>query len=249
MDTFTLIVPYYRQPKMLEYQIREWNLYPENIQIIVVDDGSPRQDRALNVVTEHATDDLLKQLSLYEITVDVPWNRGCARNLGAQQAQTEFIMHVDTDHVLRAHQAEELLCFAPSPDQWYRFQRFRCGTADDTRKKDKLPNSCPYGLIHPHIDSYLISKQLYWKVGGYDEDYSGCLGGGTVFLKQLTKLVKPSLIECPYLEVVTRSVVNDSSISTLDRSHAEFRRRQNDKVARSDTTPKNPIRCPWEQVL
>lgn len=250
MDKFTLIIPYYRQPTMLAYQLQALECYPPGFQFIVVDDGSPEQ--AIDVIQqENVSDELLKRLRLYRITKDVPWNRGMARNLGAKEATTDWIIHVDIDHVLIGGNADKLLYTSElEAGNWYRFPRHRHGTADDTRKKDKIPNDKVYGEIHPHIDSYVIERSLYWGVGGYDEDYSGCLGGGTVFLRQLSALVKPKLLPADvYLTVVTRSIVQDSSISTLDRSHTEFRRRQMDKTRRGDVTPKNPLRQPWERVL
>ena len=36
---FTLIVPYYRNARMLEEQVRVWEQYPEGVSIILVDDG------------------------------------------------------------------------------------------------------------------------------------------------------------------------------------------------------------------
>jgi hypothetical protein len=82
VGAFTLIVPYYRNPVMLREQIKAWEDYPDAVSIILVDDGSP--EPALEVVREHAPAALLPRLTLYRIDVDIPWNRGGARNLGAK---------------------------------------------------------------------------------------------------------------------------------------------------------------------
>lgn len=247
MDKFTLICPYYRQAGMLEYQVAEWNHYPPEVDVIVVDDCSP--EPAEDVIRRYASPRLLEHLQLYRIGVDIPWNRACARNLGCQQSETDWLLLLDTDHVLRADQARLMLESTVKSRCWYRFERYRRGEADDTRNKDAIPRDCPYGRIHPHIDAIFLERALYWEIGGADEDYSGCLGGGTVFLRALSKVATPQILDGPYLEVVTRSVVADSSISTLSRSHTEFRRRQLDKKTRGDIRPQNPVRCPWTRLL
>jgi glycosyltransferase involved in cell wall biosynthesis len=243
VKAFTLIVPFYRNGAMLREQVRLWEAYPENVQIIVVDDGSPEPAKP---IIDQASGWLKSRLSLYRIEVDIPWNRGGARNLGAKEAQTDWIVHVDIDHVLTGECARRLLAFEPNPKHWYRFERYRNGRADETRQKDAIPPEMTYGKIKPHIDSYLCTREMYWKAGGYDEDYSGILGGGSPFLKQLEKqgapLMAPSDV---HLVVYTRSVVSDASDNTLSRdrtAYAEIKRR---KERAGKTKPSNPIRFPW----
>lgn len=247
MPDFTLIVPFYRQTGMLAQQVTEWNRYPPGIQFIIVDDGSP--EPAKGVVLKYAEPETLERLRLYRICEDIPWNRSTARNLGARMAGTDWIVHVDTDHVLPWQPATRLLNMTPEPGNWYRFPRWRIGRADDTRKKDKIPDQAQCGQIHPHIDSHLMQRDLYWSVGGYDTRYAGCLGGGTVFLRALQQKMKPRLLpDDIWLEVYTRSVIPDSSISTLDRSHTEFRRRQK-LIAAGKIPPRDPVPYAWERIL
>jgi glycosyltransferase involved in cell wall biosynthesis len=205
---------------MLREQLQIWENYPPGISMIVVDDGSPQP--ALDVIQTYASPSLCDRLTLYRITIDIPWNSG-ARNLGARQAATDWIMQIDLDHVLPSPAAPALLNFEADPKHWYRFERYRNGAADETRQKDKLPREATYGKIHPHMDSYLCTRELYWKARGYDERYSGCLGGGTPFLKELAKVggeakMAPSAV-C--LEVYTRNVIADASVRTLSRDRTE----------------------------
>lgn len=231
---------------MLAEQVKVWNTYPEAIRLVVVDDGSP--EPAEPIIREHATPELLSRLALYRIGVDIPWNRGGARNLGTLQAETEWIVHVDIDHVLPLESARALLAFEPEPSQWYRFPRFRKGRADETRNKDAIPRDQAFGAIKPHVDSYLCTKALYWKAGGYNEDFSGCLGGGTPFLAELTKLSAPRLLpDDVALHVYTRDTVADASDHTLSRDTSEFARRK--KAMGGKFRGHDPIRFPWERVL
>jgi hypothetical protein len=134
MAGFTLIVPYYRNTGMLREQIEYWEAYPEAVALVLVDDGSP--EAASEIVRQHASAALQRRIDLYRIQVDIPWNRGGARNLGTQQARTDWVVHVDIDHVLSAESAGRLLEFQADPRRWYRFERYRFGRADETRRKD-----------------------------------------------------------------------------------------------------------------
>jgi hypothetical protein len=191
-----------------------------------VDDGSP--EAASEIVRQSASAALQRRIDLYRIQVDIPWNRGGARNLGTYQAQTDWVVHVDIDHVLSADSAKRLLEFQADPHRWYRFERYRNGRADETRRKDKIPDEVAYGKIHPHIDSYLCTRDLYWAAGGYNEDFSGCLGGGSPFLAELERASGRPLMAPPdaTLSVYTRDVVPDASDHTLSRDRAEFSRRK-----------------------
>lgn len=248
MPSLTLIVPYYRNVQMLKHQLCTWANYPEQIEIVLVDDGSP--EPALPIVNKYANGGVRDRLRVYRITKDIPWNRGGARNLGSKQAETPWIMHIDIDHVLPPECAPDLVKFAPNPRHWYRFNRFRRGTADETRKKDAIDPKVTYGPIKPHCDSYLCTQKMYWDVGGYDEDYSGCLGGGSPFLKQLEELAKVETAPPPIqLEVYTRSVVKDASDFSLSRDTSEYSRRRKVKEAQRNTKAKNPLRFEWVREL
>lgn len=246
LENLTLIVPYYRNPLMLERQILEWNIYPDGINLIVVDDGSPEPARP--IVEATAAPQSLQRIQLYRILEDKPWNRGGARNLGAMVATTDWIMHVDIDHLLPAKQAEMLFTEELSRKEWYRFERYRRGRADATRQKDQLRPETEYGPIHPHIDSYLCTHELYWRVGGYDEDYSGCLGGGTPFVRMLEKY-QPVKVLPVHLEVFTRSEIPDASDLHLSRAKEEYTRRKRAKEAAGNTKPQNPLRFKWQREL
>lgn len=229
---------------MLEEQLATWEGYPEGVQIILVDDGSPEEARA--IVDLHASEGLRKRMRLFRILVDIPWNRGGARNLGTKEAKTDFVVHVDIDHVLPVACANRLLEFKPDEKRWYRFERFRNGKADETRRKDKIPEDLAFGKIHPHIDSYLCARDLYWKAGGYNEDFSGCLGGGSPFLAELERIGgAPLIVPDAHLVVYTRSVVPDASDNTLSRDRLEFAKRK--ATMGGKFKGKNPIRFPWTE--
>jgi hypothetical protein len=248
LEAVTLIIPYYRNVGMLEKQLQTLNVYGSGMRVIVVDDGSP--EPALPIIQAQASRRLLEQLQLYRIGVDIPWNREGARNLGAHVATTEWIVQIDIDHVLPVQSADLLLDFAAAPGTWYRFPRWRVGRADETRRKDQIPDQCLFGQIHAHVDSYLIERALYWQVGGYDEDFAGCLGGGSDFLRRLEraaplKMLPPDI----QLHVHTRSVVKDASDWSLSRDTSEGKRRAREKRARRADRPQTHMRFAWSRQL
>lgn len=243
----TVIVPYYRAPNMLRQHLNTWSAYSPEVlglmRLFIVDDGSP--EPAEEVIRKSGT---ALPLALFRIKKDIPWNRGGARNLGSMQAQTPWLLHVDIDHILPAAQASTLINTNLSDRNWYRFERFRVGEADDTRKKDQVDPQARFVQIKPHGDSYLCRKDQYWRVGGYDEDYSGCLGGGSPFLEQMEKAAPVKVLPIA-LHVHTRFSCPDASVSTLSRSTAEYTRRKAEKRFMRNTKARNPLRFEWEQVI
>lgn len=241
MNDITLIVPYYRNPRMLVRQIQEWAKYPPGLKIILVDDCSP--EPAMKFVHKEVS------VTVLRINTDIKWNRNGARNLGAHVADSKWIMQVDMDHLLPARCAYELIKQPLDPLNLYRFTRYRRGAADETRLKDKLPRDAVWGEVKPHGDSYLVERCAYWKVGGYDEDYSGHLGGGSPFLAQLETVRRPWVLPRDiFLEVFTRSECADASDNTLSRdtSHYSALRRSKERYDRTKSV--NPLRFEWERV-
>ena len=245
----TLILPYYRQPGMLRYQLRVLNHVSAALEVIIVDDGSP--ESALSVIAQYASPALRAHLRLYRILVDQPWNREECRNLGAQEAATLWIVQVDLDHLLPVGSVDALLAYQPQVGHWYRFPRYRMGKADETRQKDRLPRSCQFGAIHPHVDSYLVERDVYWQAGGYDEAFSGMLGGGGEFLVRLERTAgSPLLLPEPIcLHVVTRHIIEDASDQYCDRDTEPGKLVWRAKQAQGLPKPVQWLLLPWERVL
>lgn len=252
LDSFTLVIPYYRNPGMLKVQLAAVARYDERIKVLIVDDGSPEPAEQVIRSAGYLWQTFGGRLEVYRILEDIPWNRGGARNLGATVCATDWLMHMDIDHVLPITCASRLLELdSLKPTYWYRFPRYRVGIADETRKKDLIPRDATFGAIKPHIDSYLCTKSVFWLAGGYDEDYSGCLGGGSPFLQQLERTAPVGLMPADvHLHVYTRSACADASDNTLSRDTSEYSRRRKAKEAtKNGTRAKNPLRFKWERVL
>lgn len=243
MTALTIVVPYYRQPAMLSRQLLEWGAYPaeirDQIRIIVIDDGSPAPDEAAPIVDRYSV-----HLALYRVLTDIPWNQHGARNLGAHVAADGWLLMIDLDHVLLAQSAAQVLELLPGLDAkgWYRFnrRRTRWNEAGELETFD----------IKPHINSFLVKRDVYWRAGGYDEDYCGCLCGDTQFHGALDEVGSRQHLDV-YLDVYGASIVPDAATPYLPRDRAqkeECARRIRDKRSRGDTVAKNPLRFGWERL-
>ena len=178
MPAFTLVVPFYRNCAMLARQLEEFEAYPPGVSLIVVDDGSPEPARD---ILQAASEQLRRRLHLYRITKDIPWNREGARNLGAAKTCTDWLVHVDIDHILPAAACTHLLELTVQPEFWYRFKRWRNGRADETRQKDAIPRDVEFGEIKPHIDSYLMARDMFGASADTTKISPACSAAGLNF--------------------------------------------------------------------
>lgn len=243
LDEVTLILPYYRNPMMLRRQMQEWAGYPRNLRLVVVDDGSP--EPALPIIQPFLGDSVSSprdNLELYRIGVDIPWNRGGARNLGAHVCRTDWLIQTDIDHILPLESFAALLRAPLDNRRVYRFPRFRVGRADETRKKDAIPADATFGPVKPHVDSYLIHKEAWHELGGYNEAYSGHIGGGNEFLRRLARshLVAELPAGCA-LHVYTRDACPDANDIHLSRDPGPNRYRAGLRRVY--------LKFPWERQL
>lgn len=255
---FTLVLPFYRQEQMLRKQFASWCEWKretkERFNFIIVDDASPEPAEPI-YVEFRVHSETMPRGELYRIDKDIPWNRSMARNLGTKMAATDWVIHVDTDHVIEYDSAEALVKkfeHATPTNQWYRFERRRIGAADETRKKDAVADDASWVKIHPHIDSYLCTKTAYKRAGGYNELFGGVLGGGSPFLKEMEKVNGAPAVLPIELHVHTRHSIPDSSERTLPRDPAAFKKRKQEIMASRGTlkySEKEWLRLPWHRVF
>lgn len=234
---------------MLARQLREWAEYPEHVRrhfrFVVVDDGSPTHPA-----------ECPPWVHLYRIDTDIPWNQHGARNLAAQESPDPWLLMLDIDHVLTAENAARLIEHDDvQSHEWYRFPRERIGAADDTRTKDLSLRGIDPTLsrvpVNPHCNSFLVSREAYWRAGGYNEDFCGTYGGDTEFLRELRHAAgDPVELSDVWLQVHTRDSVSDANIAGLNRDPAPFRARLA-WAKRANMVKGHPPYCrfPWRRIL
>lgn len=156
-----LVYPYYENPQFLASQIDGWQQFPdalrESLSAIIVDDGSPTAP-AISVLARVAPWPF--PLRLFRIEQDVRWNWLAARNRGAHEAHAGWLLLTDMDHVLPVATAEALVYGVHDPGVVYAFSRRESSGA----------------ALLPHPNSWFMTRELFWRIGGYDEALSGHYG-------------------------------------------------------------------------
>lgn len=242
LDRLTIATCYYRQPAMLAEQIRTIETYPgeiaQRLKLIVVDDGSPEPARI------PAT--LACEVELYRILEDKPWNHVGARNLCLHVAPEGWVMMVDIDHTVPSESMEALFRRELHERMYYL-----------PGKRVKAPNDEPH---HPHPDSRVITRAMYWAVGGSNEDLSGIYGAGNEFVARLRRLRfgAGQIMQDVALRVWNLGGEDIGGIpgagAPLPRKGGEFHWKGK-PVLRAKmqqaylAPPKDPLRFPWTRVL
>jgi len=252
MTPLSVVMPYYRNPRMLARHYRIWSqewpaALKDQVEIVIVDDGSP--EPALDVERP----DGLPALSIYRILEDRPWHQHAARNLGAHVAAHPFLLMTDHDHVIPADTLAEVLA-AKDRGRVFTFGRvdaplepWRSDHAS-TMERTKRAN----GSLKPHVNSFAIARKLYWEIGGYDEDYCGVYGTDGVFRKRLYKAAPEChLVHAPLIRV-SRDVIPDASTRDVARKEGRDlgtkQRIADEKRARGAARKITVLNFPWEQV-
>lgn len=152
----TLIYPFYENPGFLARQIDGWRAWPaelrQHVSAIIVDDGSP------DPATLPA--DLPFPIQLFRIDVDVRWNWLAARNIGFHHAPEGWCLVTDIDHVIPESTLGSVVYGSLDSGVIYGFSRSEHNGV----------------ALAPHPNSWLLTRRMFWTVGGYDEALSGHYG-------------------------------------------------------------------------
>jgi hypothetical protein len=239
MATLTIAMPYYNNPGMLSRHYRNWLAWPGKyrnaLKIIIVDDGSP--EPAANVPRPYG----LPEIEIYRVTEDRPWHQHAARNLAMSVAEG-WVLLTDMDHMLT--DPAPLFKALPTLDEGasYTLDRVEADTGEPTLGKDGKPK--------PHPNTFLLTRALYWRIGGYDEDYCGIYGTDKLFRDRREKL-PTGHIKAP-LTRYWRDLVPDASTQgprKEGRKPGEKQRVLADKIARGEADKIVTLDFPWERVV
>jgi len=203
----SIVFPYYDNPEMLRFQLGHFGNYSQEAldacEIVIVDDCSPVFP-ARDVI--RGCD--LPNIRLFRLGVDLPWNQDAARNIGAHEARGEYLLLTDIDHVVPESTLSEL-CDIEDNLSVYTLAR-------KAHFSDKV--------IPSHVNSYFLSKALYWGIGGYDEDFWGTYGSDRLFRTRVLKSAPIKELPNSRLELVTRGSIPDAKNTNLSRQPSLWRR-------------------------
>ena len=242
-DKITITMPYYEAPEMLKVHLENWCAYPDaladRVNIVLVDDGSPKYP-AVEVLKSAKLP--RSPIKLYRIQENIPWNHGGARNLGMHNVPDGWVVTTDIDLVLDAENAEKILDFNKDSKRVYQPNRLDLVSGEWVEMKR-------------HPESFVMTKKMFWNIGGFDEDFTGWWNGTfTPFRKALQK--KASIVSWEDIYLKNHSdLVEGAMVSEWGRRgsaydiHSDaswlFKRR----IATRHYQPKNPLRFNWEQVV
>ncbi len=208
MRDLTLILPYYRNAGMLIEQQRIWRGYAADLQarlhVIVVDDGSPE-----GTADEVFEDTPIASARLYRCLVDVRWNWLFCRNLGVQEAITEWVFLTDIDHAIPESTLRRVLDGELDTRCVYRFARVDAPGMTPTIGK--------HGEEKAHPNTWLMTRKRYEQIGGYDERFSGWYGTDGDFRDRVREAARAVvLLQDPIIRY-PRDVIADASTTAYER--------------------------------
>lgn len=231
-----LVYAYYENGGMLDHQMSEWASYAPEVQkhfhAIIVDDGSPTDPAAGHV------QDVGFPIELFRVKQNIPWNSVGAKNLAMKHAPESFCLVSDIDHVLRPGEARKLVNMDLKRDHFYLPTRFW----DDGRP------------VRVHANTFLLHRDLYWKVGGFDEDFAGWWGGSGPFHAILRVHAKEVQTSEFFMYHYGRHTIPDASTREWGRGressyHWSKNLELHAKVHRGPYIAENHIRFEWEKIL
>lgn len=221
----TLVLPFYENHAFLEQQIAQWAAYDDGtkrqVHVIVVDDGSPTPARLPS--------DPPVAMRLFRIDVDVRWNWLAARNIGAHHAADGWVLFTDMDHVVPAETMRAVVSGAHDPRVVYAFSRHEhTGT-----------------VIPPHSASFLMTRAMFWRIGGYDEALSGFYGTDGDFRRRVAPMAPMQVLR---ESLVRYEYVGDSSTRRYLRKQPEDARVQALIAARSSSWQPRVLSFDYHEV-
>jgi glycosyltransferase involved in cell wall biosynthesis len=227
----SLVMAYYENPDMLRHQFSVVRALPyyirDHLEVVVVDDGSPspREARA---------EDVGCALQMYRIKVDIRWNQDAARNIGAHHATHPWLLLTDMDHVVPADTWEAVMRGALDEETVYQFGRVSAPRLDEYK---------------PHPNSYLMTRKMFDRAGGYDERFAGYYGTDSDFKQRVTRCATLVRLKEPLIRV-PREVIHDASTTRYDRKAPEDKRVKGIRGERNQTPGWMPLRLtfPYHRV-
>jgi hypothetical protein len=172
----TLIVSVLESYEAVRRQLLHLRFLPSSCELILVDDGSePPLKPTVESVTKpyafriHCTHDRR------------PWTQPKGRNIGARLAKGHRLLFFDIDHILTSEVIDTCLSYPGDKLHWLR----RPGVLDEEgRIITDRATLVEYGLTDDtpsvHGNSFMIRRELFERLGGYDECFCGHYGGDDV---------------------------------------------------------------------
>lgn len=203
-----MVMAVYGQPLMLAKQLEVIGTYSDEVlaelTVVIVDDhGTPPVAKGF---AEDLSD--LCATKLYRVDDDIPWNQMGARNLGMHESEGWCLM-IDPDMTFSNEMMVKLMAVA---------RKEKRGTV--TRYNLKHMSGPQAGVIDTSSpNTYLIHREDFFAVGGYDEEYRGNKGWSDVQLLDILKNHYSIRHKIDlYADFWGTDLIADAAVTSLDRS-------------------------------
>jgi hypothetical protein len=224
MRQLTVITHVYNAQQPVAQQIALWKQYQPallaRLSFLIIDDHS---DEPLRV------DAGPLDLRLVRVDDDIDWNMPGCRNLAATLAETPWMLFFDVDNVASEASLQKIVDALPLLD----------------RKRLHVFRRTENGVdVEPHINSFLITRQGFWRAGGYDEDFSGHYGFEDVLFRMMWRKHVGSevlLTDIAFEQLQFRT-------SGLDRDTTRNQRLIQTKAAAGLPKPRGMLRFAWRAL-
>jgi predicted glycosyltransferase involved in capsule biosynthesis len=185
MNDITLIQTYYNEPDELLRQLYEyWDRFYTPLKIILIDDGSQKFP-AYDVLRGFKHQDHI-DFQLWRVSKDIGFNSHGARNLGAYVAQTNWLLFLDIDYTIPPRDLDYLSKEKLKNHAFYNFKNIQ--VEFDAAVKGQV-------FVSPTINQFLIRKDKFWELGGYNESYTRVHWGDREFIANLEKHLRKVTVD------------------------------------------------------
>lgn len=161
--SIAVVVNYFNNEKSLVSLIENFKMInrvkPGIFEFILVDDHS-HEIVSVDVFADVAN------LKVFRVSEDVTWNMPGARNIGALEAHSKQILFMDVDHLIDEAELDQLLVDSENLTVGKRLTPGRKIASGDNVGK----------VVKPNINCFLIHRSDFFRVGGYEESFSGSYG-------------------------------------------------------------------------
>lgn len=173
MVKLSIIIPVYNSHEIVRRQIVHFKKMhlPDTVEIIFMDDGSNPS------LLDQFKDVDLDNFYIYPTNDFRPWTQPCAKNMGVELCDGEYIFITDIDHILPKKVLREAMAFTGDKMEFTR--EFAVLTKTGTITQD-LKTMIRYGYTKNrykrrsfrhcrHTNTFVMRKKIFQNIGGYPE--------------------------------------------------------------------------------
>lgn len=163
----------------------------KHIHFVFVDDHSR--------VPIEIPDDVVLNYTLLRVTTDKTWNQGGARNLGVQHAKSENLILTDIDIKFPENLLARLIDYKLPNDSVFKFKT--------------ISNLKP---TRPHDNVFFMTKSVFMKTNGIDEEFCGYYGYEDIFFLRQQKALGTKFYVFGYSNIVHKEHKNSKATQHYD---------------------------------